>query len=70
MVLHQGALLAVFLIMAMALAGCEGALFKLRHERSPYERYQWLHGKYRPAKEINSLGGEQPALRARLKPLD
>ena len=70
MVLHRGAFIAACLIVTTALAGCEGALFKARQERSPYERYQWLHGKYRPAKEINSLGDEQPALRARLRPLD
>lgn len=50
--------------------GCEKELFPARVERSPFERYQRLHGKYRPQLETNSFGGQQPALRSRLQPLE
>lgn len=61
---------AVFLSAScLATLGCEKALFPPHADRTPYERYQVLHGQYRPAKELNALGGERPALRQRLQPL-
>lgn len=61
----------VVLLSAFCLAtlACEKALFPPQAGRTPYERYQVLHGQYRPAKELNAFGGEQPALRQRLQPL-
>lgn len=50
--------------------GCEKALFPANLPRTPYERYQQLHGLYRPSDEQNAYGGEQPALRDRLRPLE
>ena len=53
----------------LAALGCEKALFPPRADRTPYERYQVLHGQYRPAKQLNAYGGEEPALRQRLQPI-
>ena len=51
--------------------GCSGTPFKDQQQvRTPYERYQVLRGESRPKTEIDSFGREQPALRARLAPLD
>ena len=50
-------------------AGCEKALFPRNLPRTPYERYQQLHGRSRVATEENAYGGQQPALRDRLRPL-
>ena len=52
-------------------AGCTGSPFKDQTQvRTPYERYQVLRGEARPKTEVDSFGREQPALRARLAPLD
>lgn len=51
------------------LTGCEKALFPPHYERTPYDRYEQLHGRYRPTSEENAYGGQQPALRDRLRPL-
>lgn len=66
--------LHVLLLTGMGLAllagvGCEKPLFPDNTARSPYERYMVLRGEDRPAKEFNAFGGEEPALRARLRPL-
>ncbi len=50
-------------------SGCEKALFPATQPRTPYERYQRLHGQGRSASEENAYGGQQPALRDRLRPL-
>jgi hypothetical protein len=56
---------------AMLIFGCSGTPFKDREQvRSPYERYQVLRGEARPKTVTDSFGREQPALRARLAPLD
>ena len=52
------------------LNGCEKALFPEGASRTPYERYQLLRGQHRIATETNAYGGNQPALRDRLRPLD
>jgi hypothetical protein len=52
------------------LSGCEEPLFAPTQPRTPYERYQELHGEARPSTEQNSYGGDEPALRERLKPLE
>lgn len=52
------------------LTGCEKALFPEGASRTPYERYQLLRGQHRMASETNAYGGDQPALRDRLRPLD
>lgn len=58
------------LALPLALAGgCEKPLFPKNLPRTPYERYQTLRGQQRPSSEENAFGGEQPALRERLKPL-
>ena len=58
-------------IVAVGLAtGCEKPLFMSNAPRTPYERYQQLHGKDSGATEENAYGGQQPALRQRLRPLD
>jgi len=57
-------------VVLLPLAGCEKPLFPKDEPRSPYERYQVLHNQQRPATEENAYGGEEPALRERLKPLD
>lgn len=63
---------AAYLIAAMMLAtGCGIAPFGDRKRpRTPYARYQTLHGEDRPKTYTDSFGREQPALRARLSPLD
>jgi len=61
--------LPVFLGVLFSLIGCEKPLFPPNLPRTPYERYQSLHGEYRSATEQNSFGGQQPALRDRLRPL-
>ena len=61
---------ALPLVGPLALSACERSLFPPTAQRTPYERYQVLHGKYRTSSETNVYGGEQPALRQRLKPLD
>lgn len=59
------------LIMAANLiSGCEVPLFTAEASRTPYERYQQLHGEQRSGTEENAYGGQQPALRDRLRPLD
>jgi len=50
--------------------GCEKPLFPADLPRTPYERYQQLHGDQRAVTEENAYGGQQPALRHRLRPLD
>jgi len=63
---------AVVLLGVLALpwaAGCEKPLFPKDLARSPYERYEVLRGQQRPSTEENSFGGEEPALRERLRPL-
>ena len=49
--------------------GCEKPLFPPNLPRTPYERYQQLHGQDRHETEENAYGGQQPALRDRLRPL-
>ncbi|MEM1356507.1 MAG: hypothetical protein AAF911_12535 [Planctomycetota bacterium] len=52
-------------------SACTGTPFKdAKQVRTPYERYQVLRGEQRPKTYIDSFGREQPALRARLAPLD
>ncbi|MEM9883462.1 MAG: hypothetical protein AAF800_11140 [Planctomycetota bacterium] len=59
----------VFLLAAAG--GCQGTPFKdAERLRTPYERYQTLRGEARPKTVTDSFGKEQPALRARLSPLD
>ena len=55
--------------LALCLAGCEKPLFPKDAPRTPYERYQALRGQQRSATEQNAFGGEEPALRERLRPL-
>lgn len=50
--------------------GCEKPLFPSNEPRTPYDRYQQLHGQGRVETEENAYGGQQPALRERLRPLD
>lgn len=52
------------------LGGCEKQLFPKNAVRTPYDRYQMLRGQSRMATETNAYGGDQPALRDRLRPLD
>jgi hypothetical protein len=52
------------------LGGCEKQLFPESAARTPYDRYQMLRGQSRMASETNAYGGDQPALRDRLRPLD
>ena len=56
-------------VLSVALLGCEKPLFPKDTPRSPYERYERLHGQARPTTEYDAYGGEQPALRERLRPL-
>jgi len=53
----------------LAGVGCNDPLFPEDQPRSPFERHLELRGEYRPAKEENAFGGQQPALRDRLQPL-
>jgi len=63
-------MLVVGMGMPVVMTGCEKALFPPGLPRTPYERYQQLQGQHRAATEENVYGGEQPALRDRLGPLD
>ncbi len=62
--------IAFLLLVFGLIGGCEQALFPEGLARSPYERYQILRGQERQATETNAYGGDQPALRERLRPLD
>ena len=61
---------AALAMVTAVLWGCEKPLFPPNAERTPYERYERLHNKYRPLTEDNAFGSDQPALRARLRPLE
>ena len=50
--------------------GCQKPLFPENLPRTQYERYQTLRGRHRPLHEQNVYGGNQPALRERLAPLE
>ncbi len=64
-------LIASSLSLVPALAGgCDKPLFSDDVPRSPYERYAVLRGQQRPTTEQDMFGNDQPALRARLKPMD
>lgn len=63
------AALATLIVIALC-SGCEQPLFVQNQPRTPYERYQILRGQYRPAMQQNVYGGDEPALRDRLRPLD
>lgn len=58
------------LVVAGFACGCQKPLFPENTPRTQYERYQTLRGKYRSAHEQNVYGGNQPALRERLAPLE
>ena len=62
--------LAALIVLLGAIGGCEQQLFHQTEQRTPYERYQELHGRYRVPTEQNTYGGDQPALRQRLRPLE
>lgn len=62
---------ASLVISVMFASGCTGTPFRdAQQVRTPYERYQVLRGEQRPKTYTDSFGREQPALRARLAPLD
>lgn len=54
---------------SLACLGCEKPLFPENQPRSPYDRYLNLRGQSRPMHQQNAYGGDEPALRDRLKPL-
>lgn len=54
----------------LLLAGCQPALFPDRQQRTPFERFQLLHGDYRPKTRTTEFGAQVPDLRARLRPLE
>jgi len=60
---------ALIVGLGLCAGGCEKALFPSGMPRTPYDRYQQLHGQRRAETEENAYGGEQPALRDRLRPL-
>ena len=53
----------------LALAGCEKPLFVQNQPRTPYQHYQTMRGESRRATTENAFGGQEPALRERLRPL-
>ncbi len=63
-------LLWIAIAIMLVTAGCEPALFPDRQQRTPFERYQLLHGEYRKKTQTSEFGAEEPALRDRLRPLD
>lgn len=64
-------LISVALLLGVGLSGvgCEKPLFPENQPRSPYDRYLNLRGQRRPMFQENAFGGDEPALRDRLKPL-
>lgn len=67
---HQRILILASLLLGISvLGGCEKQLFPEDMPRSPYERYQVLRGQERRATQENTFGGQEPAIRERLKPL-
>ena len=54
----------------LLVGGCGDPLFPKGAARTPYERYQILHGQYRSEKQVSATGANEPALRERLRPLD
>jgi hypothetical protein len=63
-------LLLVFAGLVVALGGCEKALFTEKQSRTPYDRYASLRGRHTAMSQQNAYGGDTPALRERLKPLE
>ncbi|MEM1109037.1 MAG: hypothetical protein AAGH99_10150 [Planctomycetota bacterium] len=62
---------ACLIAIVMFASACTGTPFREGAQvRTPYERYQVLRGENRPRTTTDSFGREQPALRARLAPLD
>lgn len=59
----------ILLLIGTVVAGCEKPLFPQNLPRSPYERYDAIRGRGRQMNEENAYGGQQPAVRDRLKPL-
>lgn len=55
---------------ALLLGGCEATLFPDDLPRSQFERYSVLRGQQRRKSQTNQYGGEVPALRERLAPLE
>lgn len=68
--LNRVVLASALVLAALCVAGCEEALFSKEEPRSPFDRYMLLRGRQRPATSTNVWGGEEPALRERLKPLN
>ena len=67
----KAAYLIAALPLVMVMTGCGVSPFGERQRpRTPYARYQTLHGEDRPRTYTDSFGREQPALRARLSPMD
>ena len=64
------AICAMLLAVVIAASGCQRTLFDNKLPRTQYERYQVLRGQYRPAAMRNAYGGQMPALRERLSPLE
>ena len=59
----------IAIVVAAGVFGCEKPLFPPNMPRTQFERYQILHGEYRQPTETNAFGGQEPALRERLRPL-
>jgi hypothetical protein len=62
-------LLAAVCLLAVALIGCQGSPFPQDTPRTPYERYQGLHGRYREAGRTGARSSDDPRLRERLSGL-
>ncbi len=54
--------------MLMPAAGCQDILFPKNAPRTQFEAYDRMRNQVAPEKEMDELGREQPALRARLAP--
>ena len=67
--IRRGLILFAMVSIGATMVGCEKELFPQTAYRSPYDRYLMLRGQGRPATQQNALGGEEPALRERLRPL-
>ncbi len=60
----------LLLVGALSMTGCQKALFPENTDRTQYDRFMVLRGQERPLNQENAYGGKEPALYARLKPLN
>jgi hypothetical protein len=59
---------AACITIAVLLGGCQDILFPKDAPRTQFSNYDRMRNEYAPEREMDALGREVPALRARLSP--